>query len=135
MNNTTTAISTHKLENFDRDYIDPLLEYIGDARYVLLGESSHGTSEFYTWRAEISKHLITEKGFSFIAVEGDWPDCYKVNRYVKGLKNSGLSAYEMLNSFSRWPTWMWANKEVVDLIEWLRTYNNKLVEKEQKHNK
>jgi erythromycin esterase len=76
----------HKLENFNKKDLDPLLESIGDARYVLLGEASHGTSEFYTWRAEITKRLITEKGFSFIAVEGDWPDCYRVNRYVKGMQ-------------------------------------------------
>jgi erythromycin esterase len=120
----------HKLEIFDKD-LDRLLERIGDARYVLLGEASHGTSEFYMWRAEITKWLITEKGFSFIAVEGDWPDCYRVNRYAKGMTNSGSSAYEVLHAFSRWPTWMWANREIVDLIEWLRSYN-KVVEKEDK---
>jgi erythromycin esterase len=120
----------HKLEIFDKD-LDRLLERIGDARYVLLGEASHGTSEFYIWRAEITKWLITEKGFSFIAVEGDWPDCYRVNRYAKGMTNSGSSAYEVLHAFSRWPTWMWANREIVDLIEWLRSYN-KVVEKEDK---
>ena len=120
----------HKLENFNKD-LDALLEHIGDARYVLLGEASHGTSEFYTWRAEIAKRLIAEKGFSFIAVEGDWPDCYRVNRYAKGMENSGFSAYEVLHAFSRWPTWMWANREVVDLIEWLRSHN-KVIEKEDK---
>jgi erythromycin esterase len=113
--------ATHKLENFED--LDPLLEHIGDARYVLLGEASHGTSEFYTWRAEITKRLITEKGFSFMAVEGDWPDCYRVNRYVKGVTGSGSDAYEVLYSFSRWPTWMWANKEIVDLVEWLKIHN------------
>jgi erythromycin esterase len=126
-------IITHKLENFDKKDVDPLLERIGDARYVLLGEASHGTSEFYTWRAEITKRLITEKGFSFIAVEGDWPDCYRVNRYAKGMEGSGSSAYEVLHAFSRWPTWMWANREIVDLIEWLRSHNsNKVIEKEDK---
>jgi erythromycin esterase len=65
---------THKLDNFNKKDLDPLLEHIGDAKHVLLGEASHGTSEFYTWRAEITKRLIAEKGFSFIAVEGDWPD-------------------------------------------------------------
>jgi erythromycin esterase len=114
---------THKLENFDKKDLDVLLERISDARYVLLGEASHGTSEFYRWRAEITKRLVTEKGFSFIAVEGDWPDCYKVNRYAKGMENSGSSAYEVLHAFSRWPTWMWANREIVDLIEWLRSHN------------
>ena len=104
--------------------LDPLFEAIGDARFVLLGEATHGTSEFYTWRTEISKRLIAEKGFSFIAVEGDWPDCYQVNRYVKALPDSGGSAEEVLHAFARWPTWMWANREVVDLVEWLRSHND-----------
>src|SRR5690242_1852980 len=68
--------------------LDPLLDRVGDARYVLLGEASHGTSEYYTWRTELSKRLIREKGFSFIAIEGDWPDCYRVNRYVKHYADS-----------------------------------------------
>ncbi len=72
-----------------------------NGKYVLLGEASHGTSEFYNWCSEISKRLIREKGFSFIAVEGDWPDCYKVNRYVKGMLDSGGSAYDVLYSFNR----------------------------------
>src|ERR687896_774802 len=74
--------------------LDPLLERIGDARYVLLGEASHGTSEYYTWRARISQRLIQEKGFSFIAVEGDWPHCYAVNRYIKNDEDAGGSARE-----------------------------------------
>jgi erythromycin esterase-like protein len=124
--------ATHKLENFDKKDLDALMEHIGDARYVLLGEASHGTYEFYTWRAEITKRLIAEKGFSFIAVEGDWPDCYRVNRYAKGMENSGSSAYEVLHAFSRWPTWMWANREIVGLIEWLKSHNNKGVENQDK---
>ena len=103
--------------------LDPLLERIGDARYVLLGEASHGTSEYYRWRAQISRRLIREKGFSFIAVEGDWPDCYRVNRYVKGLPDSGTDAREVLDAFARWPTWMWANEEVAELAEWLRRHD------------
>jgi erythromycin esterase len=103
--------------------LDPLLDAIGDARYVLLGEASHGTSEFYTWRAEISRRLIEERGFSFIAVEGDWPDCYQVNRYVKGMPNAGENARSVLHAFERWPTWMWANREVVQLAEWLCGFN------------
>jgi erythromycin esterase-like protein len=105
--------------------LDPLMEQIGDARYVLLGEASHGTSEFYTWRTEISKRLIEERGFSFIAVEGDWPDCYRVNRYVKQFDGAGDSAEEVLHAFDRWPTWMWANREVVELAEWLREFNRR----------
>jgi erythromycin esterase-like protein len=106
--------------------LDPLLDLIGDAHFVLLGEASHGTSEFYAWRHRISRRLIREKGFSFIAVEGDWPDCYRVNRYVRGLPNTGRNAREALYTFNRWPTWMWANLEVVELAEWLRAHNEKL---------
>jgi erythromycin esterase-like protein len=103
----------------------PLLQRIGDARYVLLGEASHGTSDYYTWRAEISKRLILEKGFGFIAVEGDWPDCYRVNRYVMGRDDAGASAHEVLHTFERWPSWMWANAEVAELVEWLRAHNRR----------
>lgn len=112
------------LEN-DRD-LDPLLGAIGDARFVLFGEASHGTSEFYTWRTRLSKRLIEEKGFSLIGVEGDWPDCYRVNRYVKWLEDSGDSAHDVLHAFERWPTWMWANREVIELVEWLRDHNRRL---------
>jgi erythromycin esterase-like protein len=108
--------------------LDPLLERIGDARYVLLGEASPGTSEYYTWRAALSRRLILEKGFSFIAVEGDWPDCYRVNRFIKGFPASGADAREVLHAFERWPTWMWANEEVVELATWLRGHNDGLPE-------
>jgi erythromycin esterase-like protein len=103
--------------------LDALLERIGDARYVLLGEASHGTADYYTWRARISERLIRDRDFSFIAVEGDWPDCYRVNRYVKGYAGAGASAREVLHTFHRWPTWMWANEEIVALAEWLRRHN------------
>jgi erythromycin esterase-like protein len=124
-------IAAYKLEKLTD--LNPLFELIGkdNVKYVLLGEASHGTSEFYSWRSEITKCLIREKGFSFIAVEGDWPDCYNVNRYVKGMPDSGASAYDVLYSFNRWPTWMWANKEIVDLVEWLRKRNDKLPEDEK----
>lgn len=115
-------------ENAD---LDPLLEQIGDARYVLLGEASHGTSEYYQWRTRISQRLVCEKGFSFIAVEGDWPDCYRVNRYVKSRPNSGCDARDVLKSFVRWPTWMWANEEIVNLTEWLRAHNGGLPDEQQ----
>jgi erythromycin esterase len=113
--------------------LNPLLEQIenNNVQYVLLGEASHGTSEFYSWRSEITKRLIKERGFSFIAVEGDWPDCYNVNRYIKGISGSGKSAYDVLYSFNRWPTWMWANREIVELIEWLREYNKNLSEEQR----
>ena len=69
--------------------IDKLLDRVGKSQFILLGEASHGTSEFYKWRSEISKRLILEKSFSFIAVEGDWPDCFNVNKYIKGFSGSG----------------------------------------------
>ncbi len=106
--------------------LDIVLDEIGDDRIVLLGEASHGTSEFYSWRARVSRRLIEEKGFSFIAVEGDWPDVYEVNRYAKGYEGSGPDAETVLDRFSRWPTWMWANWEVEAFIEWLRGHNDAL---------
>jgi erythromycin esterase len=113
---------THSLDNSDAA-LDALMDRIGDARFVLLGEASHGTSEYYTWRARITRCLILEKGFNFMGVEGDWPDCYRVNRYIKGYENSGSSAYDVLYAFNRWPTWMWANWEIVALIKWLKQDN------------
>jgi erythromycin esterase-like protein len=82
--------------------LDPLLAQIGSARSVLLGEASHGAHEYYTWRTAISRRLIEEKDFRFLAVEGDWPDCYRINRYIKGLPGAGDSAREVLSSFQRW---------------------------------
>jgi erythromycin esterase len=116
--------SSTPLEN-EHD-LDPLMEYIGDAKYVLLGEASHGTHEYYTWRMKITQRLLREKNFSFVAVEGDWPDCYRLNRYAKNYPGSGKSAQEVLHSFNRWPTWMWANWEVTAFIEWLQAFNKKL---------
>ncbi|AHM59477.1 erythromycin esterase [Flammeovirgaceae bacterium 311] len=105
------------------DDLDILINDIGDARYVLLGEASHGTSEYYSWRTEISRRLVQEKGFTIIAVEGDWPDMYRLNQYIKGSDTNGSSAAEVLRQQERWPAWMWANEEVAALGEWLRTYN------------
>src|SRR2546423_14151286 len=110
----------------DLHAIDKLLEKIGGAKYVLLGEASHGTHEYYVLRTQISKKLIEEKGFSFIAVEGDWPDCYRVNRFVKHYPEAGKSTLDVMNGFNRWPTWMWANWEIVALVEWLRKHNSTL---------
>jgi erythromycin esterase len=102
------------------------MEDIGRRQIVMLGEASHGTHEYYTWRTAISKRLIEEKGFQFIAVEGDWPDCYRINRYVKGYKDAGPGIEDVLKSFDRWPTWMWANWETAALAEWLKEYNQVL---------
>jgi erythromycin esterase-like protein len=106
--------------------LDPLLEDIGDRPIVMLGEASHGTHEFYIWRAQISKRLIEEKGFNFLAVEGDWPDCYKINRFVKGYKDAGDNIENILKNFDRWPTWMWGNWEVAGLAEWMHEHNKNL---------
>lgn len=103
------------------DY-DDLIESIGDRRVVLIGEASHGTHEFYRERARITQLLIERSGFSVVAVEGDWPDAYRVDRYVTGATDDA-NADEALSSFRRFPTWMWRNHEVVAFIEWLRDFN------------
>lgn len=103
--------------------LDVLLDRVGHARVVMLGEATHGTHEFYTWRAAISRRLIEEKGFSFVAVEGDWPDCDRVDRSVRCRPGAPPDPREALATFERWPTWMWANEEVVDFTRWLRTRN------------
>ena len=102
--------------------LDPLLDKIGDSKIVMLGEASHGTHEFYTWRTYLSQQLIKKKGFNFIAVEGDWPDCYRINQYIKG-ESEDKKAVDVLKAFDRWPTWMWANWEIAALTEWLYQYN------------
>jgi erythromycin esterase len=114
----------HRLKT-EKD-LDALIEEMGDRSVVMLGEASHGTHEFYTWRTAISKRLIIEKGFRFIGVEGDWPDCYKINRFVKGYPDAGEDIRDVLMNFNRWPTWMWANWEVAALAEWMREYNRHL---------
>jgi len=108
---------------FGPDDLTPLLQRIGDARIVMLGEASHGTHEYYTWRSYISQRLIAEKGFRFIAVEGDWPDCYEVNCYIKQYSNSPHAAVDVLKGFDRWPTWMWGNWEIAAFAEWLKKHN------------
>jgi len=97
---------------------------------VMIGEASHGTSEFYTIRAELSKRLIEQKGFTIIAVEGDWPSVQAINQYVKGYSDGGQTAKEILvKSFNRWPTWMWANEEVLAFTEWLKEKNTTMDKK------
>jgi erythromycin esterase-like protein len=103
--------------------LDALLDRVGDARVVMLGEATHGTHEFYRWRAAITRRLIEERGFSFVAVEGDWPDCDRVDRSVRCLPSAPDDPYDALAAFERWPTWMWANEEVVDFCRWLRGRN------------
>lgn len=107
------------------DDLTMLIDEIGDAKTVLLGEASHGTSEFYSVRAALTKRLIIEKGFSVIAVEGDWPSAQHVNRYIKGYDKESKETKDVLKAFNRWPTWMWANEEVASLVGWLRSFNEK----------
>lgn len=114
----------HSLTGAAKDY-DPLLDLIGDARFVLIGEASHGTHEFYEQRAEITKRLIQEKGFTAVAVEADWPDAYRVNRFVRGI-NDDATAAEALAGFASFPAWMWRNTDVLNFITWLRQYNDVL---------
>jgi erythromycin esterase-like protein len=106
------------------DY-DALMDRIGNARFVLIGEASHGTHEFYQQRAEITKRLIEEKQFTAVAVEADWPDAYRINRFVRGYPGDS-EAIEALGDFKRFPTWMWRNADVLDFIGWLRQYNDEL---------
>jgi len=114
----------HPLTGAASDY-DPLIKQIGEARFVLIGEASHGTHEFYRERAQITKRLIQEKGFTAVAVEADWPDAYRVNRFVHG-RTSDAEAIDSLAGFKRFPTWMWRNADVLDFIGWLRAHNDAL---------
>ena len=116
--------SVTPLSGEQSDY-DPLLDRVGDARFVLIGEASHGTHEFYQQRALITQRLIQEKGFAAVAVEADWPDSYRVNRYVRG-ESSDEDSNTALSGFERFPTWMWRNTEVLDFVNWLRSYNDAL---------
>jgi erythromycin esterase-like protein len=109
----------------DPSQYDALLEGIGGAHLVLLGEATHGTHEFYRERAFITRRLIVEKGFSAVAVEADWPDAYRINRYVRGV-GGDEDAVQALAGFGRFPTWMWRNADVLDFIGWLRTHNDHL---------
>jgi erythromycin esterase-like protein len=122
--------AAHALTGDHGDY-DPLLNLIGDARFVLLGEASHGTHEFYRARAEITKRLIREKGFTAVAVEADWPDAYRVNRYVRG-RGEDRTGEEALGGFKRFPTWMWRNADVLEFVGWLREHNDRLGPQETK---
>src|SRR5258705_1842960 len=120
----TVREGARTLTGASQDY-DPLIDLVGNARFVLIGEASHGTHDFYHARAQITKRLIKEKGFTAVAVEADWPDAYRVNRYVRGMSGDAF-AIEALEDFRRFPTWMWRNTDVVEFIEWLRAYNDDL---------
>ena len=113
--------AAHPLTGEAGDY-DPLMDRIGDARLVLLGEASHGTHEFYRERAEITRRLIVERGFIAVAAEADWPDAYRVTRYVRGASRDSSGA-EALADFQRFPAWMWRNTDVLEFVEWLRAHD------------
>ncbi|MGW5430264.1 erythromycin esterase family protein [Streptomyces sp. NPDC004059] len=119
-------IHSHALPLTDAASLDPLMERIGDAHYVLLGEASHGTADYYQWRDALTRRLIEEKGFSFVAVEGDWPDCQAVHCCVVAAPDAPEDPGEVLAGFSRWPTWMWGNTDVVAFTRWLRRHNEAL---------
>lgn len=109
--------------------LDNLMARIGDSRVVLLGEASHGTAEFYEMRARITKELIEKKGFTIVAAEADWPDAAHINHYIHGREPEALRQNK---PFSRFPTWMWANKSMLEFTHWLRDYNKKVASSEQK---
>ena len=113
--------AAHPLSSHPADF-DPLLDLVGESPLVLLGEASHGTHEFYHARAQITARLIAEKGFNAVAVEADWPDAGRVNRYVRGAGDDA-SAEDALQDFRRFPAWMWRNADVVRFVEWLRGHN------------
>jgi erythromycin esterase-like protein len=117
------SAAIYPIEGARADY-DPLLDLIGDSRFVLLGEASHGTHEFYKARAQITKRLIQEKGFSAIALEADWPDALRVHRYIRG-QSADPSALMALENFERFPRWMWRNADFLDLVGWLRSWNDR----------
>jgi erythromycin esterase-like protein len=104
---------------------DTILQLIGNARFVLIGEASHGTHEFYAMRAAITQRLISEKGFNAVAVEADWPDAYRINRFVRGIGDDA-EAIDSLGDFKRFPTWMWRNADVLDFVGWLREFNDRI---------
>jgi erythromycin esterase-like protein len=112
------------IEEDPRTY-DQLLDLIGEARIVLLGEASHGTHEFYQQRAEITKRLIAELGFGAVIAEADWPDAYRVNRYVRGY-GTDPDPNAALSGFQRFPAWMWRNTVVEEFVGWLHAYNRRL---------
>lgn len=117
------ARAAQPLSFLDDDEYDSLLAEIGDARLVLIGEASHGTHDFYRERARITQRLIRERGFSGVAVEGDWPDSYRVHRFVTGQFENSAQPVDALAGFRRFPAWMWRNMDVLAFVDWLRKHN------------
>lgn len=113
------------LLNKEHDNFDPVIDLVGNSRFVLLGEATHGSKEFYEIRAAISRRLIKEKGFAAIAVEADFPDTHRINQFIKG-SGSDTQAIDSLGEFKRFPRWMWRNTEMVKFVDFLRKYNSEL---------
>jgi protein-L-isoaspartate(D-aspartate) O-methyltransferase len=113
------AKSSEKFTSIESVKLEPMLKRIGDARIVLLGEATHGTSEFYRMRERISRALIEHHGFSFIAIEGDWPDAARIDHYIRHREYPPSE----WTAFARFPTWMWRNREVREFVDWLRSRN------------
>src|SRR5258705_11398435 len=124
---SSAQIPWHPLQG-EKD-LDMLIKEIGKARVVLLGESTHGTHEFYEWRSAITKKLIEEKGFNLIAIEGDRVDSWKVNQFIKGQQQDSSLVIELLKQYDRWPSSMWGNYEMAGLVQWLNGYNKTMVSK------
>ena len=116
------SVAAELLAGAPNDY-DSLIEMVGEARFVLLGEATHGTHEFYRERALITKRLIYQRGFHAVAVEADWPDAYRINRFVRG-EGPDLDSIDALEGFRRFPQWMWRNADVLDFVGWLREHND-----------
>ncbi|HEY9283634.1 MAG TPA: erythromycin esterase family protein [Pyrinomonadaceae bacterium] len=114
--------SAHPVTGAAGDY-DPLMRLVGDARFVLLGEATHGTHEFYRERARITRRLVEEKGFDAVVLEADWPDAHRVSEYAQG-RGRDRTAEQSLSGFTRFPRWMWRNAEFRDLVNWLRSHND-----------
>ncbi|MFC6824189.1 erythromycin esterase family protein [Halopelagius fulvigenes] len=123
MDAAVEAVRRNARDLSDPSDLDRLVEAASDASVVMIGEASHGTSEFYRWRARLTARLIRETNVSFVGVEGDWTDCYDVNRHVRHRPDASDDTMAVLGKFDRWPTWMWANWEVTEFLRWLREYN------------
>jgi erythromycin esterase-like protein len=121
---TALAQAARPIDGGDDDY-DELIGEISDRRVVLIGEATHGSHDFYCERARITRRLIEHHGFTVVAVEADWPDAYRVNRYVMGLSDD-RSATEALSDFRRFPTWMWRNTDVVEFVDWMHEHNSRI---------
>lgn len=130
-NDLSSYISEKAIELNNAGDLDKIINKSKDKSLVLLGEASHGTLEYYTWRDSISRILIEDNGFNFILVEGDFASIFELNRYVKNLPGAAESAKEVLMALDRWPQWMWGNHEIINLAEWLRQHNDNLSQEEK----